>query len=85
MIRHLLHSSKHTFGKVLYYPKYGCSHYDALEYARILSSAKPDPNEKYNVEDQPWTKPPYNILIRPSTFGRGGSEINPNNSKVKPE
>lgn len=78
MIRHLLHSSKHTFGKVLYYPKYGCSHYDALEYARILSSAKPDPNEKYNVEDQPWTKPP-------STFDRGGSEINPNNSKVKPE
>tara|TARA_A100001015_G_scaffold319628_1_gene443108 strand:- start:3121 stop:3351 length:231 start_codon:yes stop_codon:yes gene_type:complete len=76
MIRNLLNSSQ-QYGKLLYYPKYGTSYYDALEYARVLSSAKPDPNEKYDVEAKRWTKPD-------PAPARGGSEVNTNNPQIKP-
>ena len=36
---------KYNYGKEMFYPKYGNSHYEALEYDRKLSSKDPDPNK----------------------------------------
>ena len=71
MIRRCLHTHK----KLL---KYENSFYDSLEHARVLSCAKPDPNaSKYDVENEKW-------MTEKEQPTRGGSEVNVNNPKVKP-
>tara|TARA_B100001059_G_C17830601_1_gene584402 strand:- start:1159 stop:1392 length:234 start_codon:yes stop_codon:yes gene_type:complete len=75
MIRNILYSSKHVYGKQLFYPKYGTSYYDSLNYARIISNAKSD--DKYDVEKELWT-------VEEPPAARGGSEVNVNNPRVRP-
>jgi len=76
MIRSCLNKHK-LYGKIMFHPKYGNSFYDSLEYARILSCSKPDPNDKFDVENELWTTDRH-----PSD--RGGSEVHVNNPRVRP-
>lgn len=76
MIRSCLNKHK-LYGKVIFHPKYGNSFYDSLEYARILSCAKPDPNDKYDVENERW-------VVDKEPTERGGSEVHVNNPRVRP-
>ena len=75
MIRNILKNYKDLHGKVLYYPKYGSSYYDALNYAKIISSAKS--NDKYDVENELWT-------VEEPNPARGGSEVHADNPRVRP-
>ena len=89
MIRGCL--NKHDlYGKLLFRPKYGNSFYDSLEYTRVLSGAKPDPNDKYDVKNERWIpNDKYDVenerwMIDKEPTARGGSEVNVNNPKVRP-
>jgi len=75
MIRSILKNSKDIYGKHLFYPKYGTSYYDSLNYARIISNTKSD--DKYDVKKEMWT-------VEEAPEARGGSEVNVNNPRVRP-
>lgn len=76
MIRSCLKSHK-LYGKVMFHPKYGNSFYEALDYTRVLSGAKPDPNDKYDVEQELW-------MASEQAPDRGGSEVHVNNPRIRP-
>lgn len=44
------HEMDDLHGKILYSPKFGNSYYDALEYDRLLSKQKPDPNQQTDMQ-----------------------------------
>ena len=58
------HSKNDLHGKILYSPKYGNSYYDALEYDRVLSKQKPDPNQKNQKNQKTPFNTPQDDLIR---------------------
>lgn len=76
MIRRCLQSQYKMYGKKLFYPRYGNSFYESSDYARVLGSARPEINDKYECEKEQWTSPGEQVE-------GGGSEVNVNNPQVR--